>query len=488
MKKLIMITTIFTLLMLLSPINTLAQQPAECEFDYTVQAGDWLSKIADKYYGNLLAFAIIVDANNASADDNYTNVDNPDLIEPGWLLCIPSDGNAGTGPQPAPEGLSQDELANATYKSEWTQDGTAPLVNGEYSEAAAPGSATMTKVMLTDNIAYGEIDGRSVAAAVLVTDPGGSGTFYDLAIVVNQQGTPANVASASLGDRVQINSVTVENNQIKVDMIQAGPNDPLCCPTQHVIKTFAMQGDQLVEVSSEEVAQAAGSGLAGTSWMLESVGGQPALPDAPATAKFGEDGTVSGTTGCNNYGAPYEVGGNNITVSPGPMTLMACPEPVGQQESAFMAALGTATTYQVQGDTLELLDADGNVLATFTQMESVALEGSSWTVISYNNGNQAVVSVIIGTELTANFGTDGNLTGNAGCNDYSAGYQTDGDSISFGPALGTQKFCGEPEGLMDQEQQYLAALQTAATYKIELDQLEMRTAEGSLVASFQATQ
>jgi LysM repeat protein len=74
---------------------SLAQAPT-CEFEYTVQAGDWLSKIAAKYYGDVLAYPTIVEANNAQADDDYPDIADPDLIEPGWLLCIPSAGNAST--------------------------------------------------------------------------------------------------------------------------------------------------------------------------------------------------------------------------------------------------------------------------------------------------------------------------------------------------------------------------------------------------------
>jgi hypothetical protein len=36
-----------------------------CETDYSVQADDWLSKIADKFYGDVLAFPAIVEATNA---------------------------------------------------------------------------------------------------------------------------------------------------------------------------------------------------------------------------------------------------------------------------------------------------------------------------------------------------------------------------------------------------------------------------------------
>ena len=98
------------------------------------------------------------------------------------------------------------------------------------------------------------------------------------------------------------------------------------------------------------------------------------------------------------------------------------------------------------------------------------------------------MSVIIGTQITAVFGEDGVLTGNAGCNDYSAPYEADDQgNISIGPAITTFKECSEPEGVMEQEQQYLAALGTAATYRMEGDTMEMRTAEGARVASFKRT-
>lgn len=47
---------------------------------YTVTAGDWLSTIAGRAYGDILAFDKIAKANN---------IQNPDLIEPGTVLTIP---------------------------------------------------------------------------------------------------------------------------------------------------------------------------------------------------------------------------------------------------------------------------------------------------------------------------------------------------------------------------------------------------------------
>jgi LysM repeat protein len=246
MKRSIHLITLLALLGLMLPASVLAQGPDDCDFEHIVQTGDWLSKIAEEYLGDPLAYPAIVAAANALGDDIYTDIDDPAKIEPGWVLCISEN-------YLAPEGLSPEELANATYVSEWTQSGSATLVDGEYREPAAPGSATETVVMLTDHIAYGQLNGQPAAVAVLVTDPGGSGTFYDLAVLVNQGGEPVNVATTSLGDRVQINAVGIYENEIVVDMVQAGPDDPMCCPSQHVVQRYALEGDKIVQLSSEAV-------------------------------------------------------------------------------------------------------------------------------------------------------------------------------------------------------------------------------------------
>jgi len=47
---------------------------------YTVVEGDWLSKIAGRAYGDIMAFDKIAKANNIA---------NPDVIEPGTVLKIP---------------------------------------------------------------------------------------------------------------------------------------------------------------------------------------------------------------------------------------------------------------------------------------------------------------------------------------------------------------------------------------------------------------
>jgi heat shock protein HslJ len=207
------------------------------------------------------------------------------------------------------------------------------------------------------------------------------------------------------------------------------------------------------------------------------------------TANFGADGKLSGSAGCNNYTASYQTDGNKISIGPAATTRKACEQAVMDQETQYLAALATAATYRIDGNKMELRTADGAMAATFQKAAagSSALPGSSWIVTGYNNGKQAVVSTMAGTDLTANFGADGNLTGNGGCNTYSATYKIDGDKISIGPAAATRKAC--EQAIMDQETQYLAAFSTAATYRIDGSKLELRTADGALAADFaQASQ
>ena len=101
---------------------------------------------------------------------------------------------------------------------------------------------------------------------------------------------------------------------------------------------------------------------------------------------------------------------------------------------------------------------------------------------AYNNGKQAVVSGVADTEVTAVFGADGQLSGSAGCNRYNAPYTVDGAKITIGAAVTTRMMCPQP--IMDQEAQYLAAIQLAATYNVQGSQLDLRSAEDALQATY----
>lgn len=221
-------------------------------------------------------------------------------------------------------------------------------------------------------------------------------------------------------------------------------------------------------------------------WQLVTVGGTPAVTGSEATLLFAA-GRVTGTTGCNRYNGSYELtGANGIKFGPLASTLMACVGPVMEQEQAFTAALTATATYSLSGDVLTFKDAAGAELATFKPHVSATLTNATWAATGINNGRQAVQSLAAGTEVTAVFGEDGTLSGKAGCNQYTAQYTVDGNSMTIKTPISTRMFCAEPAGVMEQEAAYLAALEKVATYRIDGNRLDLRAADGALQAGYTA--
>jgi hypothetical protein len=153
-------------------------------------------------------------------------------------------------------------LKNMEYRTTVLPSGAVTLANGEHRQPAAPGSATEIVVRLIDPIAHGTLNGRPTAAVVLVTEPGGSGAFHELAVVQMQGGRSVNVATTPLGDRVKVEAVAIQNDQIVVSMVAHAPTDPLCCPTQRLQMTYELRGDQLIQTSKQAAAAPSPSGAA----------------------------------------------------------------------------------------------------------------------------------------------------------------------------------------------------------------------------------
>lgn len=263
--------------------------------EYIVQKGDWLSKIADRYYGDPMAYPAIVEATNAKAaeDDSFAVIDNPDLIFVGQKLWIPLTGTGMPGPN-----LTPAALRNATYQGIYEEP--VQLADGQYAgEPFVEGGASRPTVRLMDPFfAFGDLNGDGVqdAAVLLAENSGGSGVFIYLAAMVDQNGVPVNQATTLLGDRIQINALTIENGEIVLDMVTQGPDDPFCCPTLEVLLRFRLQGDRLVETTD----------FAGT---YKATLPSASSPGRDVTLILNPDGTVERSTDYLNGEAPIvEIG------------------------------------------------------------------------------------------------------------------------------------------------------------------------------------
>jgi peptide/nickel transport system substrate-binding protein len=93
-KKLFGLLVLVALLVGLLPAAAMAAPPSQegGGKTYTVQKDDWLSKIAEKEYGDLLAFPAIVYFNNlkATEDTSFNLIADADLIEVGWSIYLPT--------------------------------------------------------------------------------------------------------------------------------------------------------------------------------------------------------------------------------------------------------------------------------------------------------------------------------------------------------------------------------------------------------------
>lgn len=225
----------------------------------------------------------------------------------------------------------------------------------------------------------------------------------------------------------------------------------------------------LIDVISK-TGNATASELEGVNWQLDSYlnpeeGNSCLLPGTEITALF-EGGRISGSGGCNRYSGHYSTDGENIAISSVATTLMFCGEDISGQEAVYLANLEKAAHYNVSGNLLKIYDSNRTLLLTYSVIQPLSLTGTNWQVLSYNNGSQALVSPLAGTNITAAFGEDQSLTGSAGCNNYMTSYAISGSAIAIFPAATTGMLCSQPEGIMQQESEYLAALESAASFEI----------------------
>lgn len=233
-------------------------------------------------------------------------------------------------------------------------------------------------------------------------------------------------------------------------------------------------------------ALASATTLEGRMWRLTSLPGYDlaALGAGQYPAARFEAGRVSGFSGCNRFMGSYTVERDQLVLGQLAGTMMACPEAAMAIEGAFKAGLAGTLRYAIVDDRLTLTPAAGAPLV-FDPEPKPVLEGVGWEVTGFNNGRQAVVSPALGTRLTLSF-KDGTLSGSSGCNTFRASYQAEESRIVVGPVTSTRKTCSG-KGVMAQERQFLAALETAVKWDIDRGMLDMHRGDGERVLTANVT-
>ena len=126
----------------------------------------------------------------------------------------------------------------------------------------------------------------------------------------------------------------------------------------------------IVVLATACTSSAATQNLAGTQWKLTALNGKPPFAAGnPVVLNFDSSNQISGNSGCNSYGGEYTASGNTLSLSKVFSTLMACADQsVNDQEAAFHLALGKVVSFEISNGQLNLKDAGGIVLMTFSKV------------------------------------------------------------------------------------------------------------------------
>jgi hypothetical protein len=120
------------------------------------------------------------------------------------------------------------------------------LKDGKFEQGTS-GSADYISVTLTDFVAVGDLDGdgKDEVAALIAENFGGTGVFVFLTVYKMTGATPTFLTSAIIDDRAQPNALSIEDNEVFVDITVHATDDPMCCPTLHTARHYRLINDQL---------------------------------------------------------------------------------------------------------------------------------------------------------------------------------------------------------------------------------------------------
>jgi heat shock protein HslJ len=268
------------------------------------------------------------------------------------------------GPPPTP---TLEQLKSATVVGVFDQAVT--LADGVYEGGPAePGAASRPRLVLWQpTFQAGDVDGEmgSEAIVLLGSTGGGSGEFVYVAVFGVRDGALANLGTAPVGDRTRLQNLWLERGKVVMDVIEAGPNDPACCPTQVTRKTFGMEGGALKQLSSEVRGVLAVSMLSANEWTLVELDGQPLPSDLDAPLIHFEADRVRGFAGCNRFTAPVqETAPGQIDIGAAAAERKACPPPQMELEQKFLEQLDAVSGYGYQAGQLALTWTDGERAGT----------------------------------------------------------------------------------------------------------------------------
>ena len=161
------------------------------------------------------------------------------------------------------------------------------------------------------------------------------------------------------------------------DYPETGQGSQQVCPEQtttYEMRVLHVDGSSEIRSITIQVNQP--NTLADTSWNVISLyANQVPVPGSSMALQFIGDSDVAANGGCNTFNGGYSVHFSGISIGPLAGTRMSCGEDLDAQETAYLQALESATTFSQSGEQL-ILYAPGTVeVARFAALRAVPLSG-----------------------------------------------------------------------------------------------------------------
>jgi len=233
---------------------------------------------------------------------------------------------------------------------------------------------------------------------------------------------------------------------------------------------FAQDGQGTPESTPE-----AGSGIAPIRWQVVSMfadgetatptdNAAPTLGDKVYSLQFFPDGNVGIQADCNVGRATYTLDGENIAITQGISTLVACENMAASDQ--FWATVTGAATWSIT------TDASDQLTITATDGSSLVLDptlpGVVWQWQEFQSDDGSVVEASDPTQFTLEFMYDGSVQARVDCNSGRGDLVVTGSSIEIVLAT-TRKLCSDDS----QDGQYLDWLGQATSWVIRGDTLNL---------------
>lgn len=245
-----------------------------------------------------------------------------------------------------------DDPFNATYLIE---EVSYALKDGSIEVSVVPGSASLTRIKLFGEPAYGDVDsdGDDDAVVLLTVDTGGSGTFFYGALAINNNGDYIGTDTILLGDRIAPQSYRIVDGKGEINYVVRAYGESM--DTRPSIgKTLLIKHDQetnrLIEiaVNFEGEANPDMMTLTMNPWVWVVVDYTEGISVSPNKVgdfvlTFTDEGTVSAITDCNSMSGSYTEHDGQIIFESLAMTKMFCEN---SQEDVFADILNNTESFE----------------------------------------------------------------------------------------------------------------------------------------------